>query len=123
MMENKVGKDLIIPEKENIFKRFFKWVSQIFHKEEMEYTPENVSEITVPKSVQMPEKMEQASMEVDENSLEYLYHLSDEELDKLDDLYDEQIEEVKNEVLRLDGILQSYKQSIKKLQTEVETDI
>ena len=74
-------------------------------------------------SVQMPEKMEQASMEVDENSLEYLYHLSDEELDKLDDLYDEQIEEVKNEVLRLDGILQSYKQSIKKLQTEVETDI
>ena len=71
----------------------------------------------------MPEKMEQASMEVDENSLEYLYHLSDEELDKLDDLYDEQIEEVKNEVLRLDGILQSYKQSIKKLQTEVETDI
>lgn len=123
MMENKVGKDLIIPEKENIFKRFFKWVSQIFHKEEMEYTPENVSEITVPKSVQMPEKMEQASMEVDENSLEYLYHLSDEELDKLDDLYDEQIEEVKNEMLRLDGILQSYKQSIKKLQTEVETDI
>ncbi len=122
-MENKVGKDLIIPEKENIFKRFFKWVSQIFHKEEMEYTPENVSEITVPKSVQMPEKMEQASMEVDENSLEYLYHLSDEELDKLDDLYDEQIEEVKNEMLRLDGILQSYKQSIKKLQTEVETDI
>lgn len=122
-MENKVGKDLIIPEKENIFKRFFKWVSQIFHKEEMEYTPENVSEITVPKSVQMPEKMEQASMEVDENSLEYLYHLSDEELDKLDDLYDEQIEEVKNEVLRLDDILQSYKQSIKKLQTEVETDI
>lgn len=123
MMENKVGKDLIIPEKENIFKRFFKWVSQIFHKEEIEYIPENVSEITVPKSVQMPEKMEQASMEVDENSLEYLYHLSDEELDKLDDLYDEQIEEVKNEVLRLDGILQSYKQSIKKLQTEVETDI
>ena len=55
--------------------------------------------------------------------MEYLYHLSDEELDNLDDLYDEQIEEVKNEVLRLDGILQSYKQSIKKLQTVVETDI
>ena len=42
-MEKKVGKDLIIHEKENIFKLFFKWVSQIFHKEEMEYTPENVS--------------------------------------------------------------------------------
>ena len=121
-MENKVGKDLMIPEKENIFKRFFKWISQIFHKEEIEYIPENVSEITVPKSVQMPEKMEQASMEVDENSLEYLYQLSDEELENLDQLYDEQMEETKNEVLRLEEILQSYKQTIKKLQTEVETD-
>lgn len=122
-MENKVGNDLIIPEKENIFKRFFKWVSHMFHKEEIEDAPENVSEITVPKSVKMPEKIEQVPMETDENSLEYLYHLSDEELENLDHLYDEQMEETKNEVLRLEGILQSYKQSIKKLQTEVETDI
>lgn len=121
-MENKVGKDLIIPEKENIFKRFFKWITNVFHKDEIEEPQESLAEITVPKSVKMPEKIEQTSSVSDENSLEYLYQLSDEELENLDQLYDEQMEETKNEVLRLEEILQSYKQTIKKLQTEVETD-
>ncbi len=121
-MKNKVGKDLIVPEKENIFKRFFKWISNVFHKEETEFVSENAAEITVPKSVKMPEKMEQVPSVTDENSLEYLYQLSDEELEKLDQLYERQMEEAKSEVLKLEEILQSYKQTIKKLQTEVETD-
>lgn len=121
-MKNKVGKDLMIPEKENILKRIFKWVTNIFQKSEMEETQEGLAEITVPKSVKMPEKTEQVPMVSDENSLEYLYQLSDEELENLDQLYEDQMEEAKNEVLRLEEILQSYKQTIKKLQTEVETD-
>lgn len=121
-MKNKVGKDLMIPEKENILKRIFKWVTNIFQKSEMEETQEDLAEITVPKSVKMPEKTEQVPMVSDENSLEYLYQLSDEELENLDQLYEDQMEEAKNEVLRLEEILQSYKQTIKKLQTEVETD-
>lgn len=121
-MGNKVGKDLMIPEKENIFKRLFKCITNIFHKDEIEETQESLAEITVPKSVKMPEKMEQAPSITDENSLEYLYQLSDEELENLDQLYEGQIEETKNEVLKLEEILQSYKQTIKKLQTEVETD-
>ena len=123
-MGNKVGKDLMIPEKENIFKRLFKWITNIFHKDEIieKETQESLAEITVPKSVKMPEKMEQAPSITDENSLEYLYQLSDEELENLDQLYEGQIEEAKSEVLKLEEILQSYKQTIKKLQTEVETD-
>lgn len=121
-MENKVGKDLIVPEKENIFKRFFKWITNIFHKDEREEPQESLAEITVPKSVKMPEKMEQVPSVTDENSLEYLYQLSDEELENLDQLYEGQMEEAKSEVLKLEEILQSYKQTIKKLQTEVETD-
>ena len=76
-------------------------------------------DITIPKSVQMPER----TQNIDENSLEYLYNLSDEELDDLDKLYENQMEEAKNEISRLEDILQTYKQSIKKLQGEIETDL
>lgn len=121
--ENKIENSLIIPEKENIFTRFFKWVGNIFGKKsekiwgETPVTTEAPS-ITIPKSVKMPMQIEESD-ELDENSLEYLYKLSDEELDNLDELYDNQMEEAKNELERLDNILQTYKQSIKKLQNQI----
>lgn len=121
--ENKIETSLIVPEKENLFTRFFKWVGNIFGKkpekvwDETPVTTECPS-ITIPKSVKMPMQIEETE-ELDENSLEYLYQLSDEELDHLDELYNGQIEEAKNELERLDNILQTYKQSIKKLQNQI----
>ena len=114
---------LIVKPKENIFIRFCKWVTNVFgnsKKHEWEEEPVTVKaqEITIPKAVKMPTKFEEPE-ELDENSLEYLYKLSDTELDNLDKLYDGQMEEAKNELLRLDNILQTYKQSIKKLQGQV----
>ncbi len=117
---NKLENSLIVPEKENFVARFLKWISNIFHKEETKtWTEQTVAtecpSITIPKAVQMPTQVMEP-IEPDENSLEYLYKLSDEELDNLNNLYDSQMEEAKNEILKLDNILQSYKQSIKKLQ-------
>lgn len=118
--ENKIEKNLMIPERESIFIRLFKWAKKTFgKKEEKIWTEEpvtaEVSDITVPKAVKMPITVEEPE-EFGENSLEYLYKLSDEKLDELDKLYDGQIEEAKNEVLKLENILQNYKQNIKRLQ-------
>ena len=109
---------LIIPKKENIIIRFFKWVTNIFKQKEEE-TWWQEPDITIPKAVRIPEQANE-TMEIDENSLEYLYQLSDDELEQLEDTYDEQIEEAQNEIARLDNILQIYKDSIKKLQNQVE---
>lgn len=117
----KLENSLIVPEKENIFTRFFKWVGNLFKVNDTAIGEEVVQQapsITIPKAVKMPIQMEE-SIEPDENSLEYLYKLSDEELDNLNDLYDKQMEEAKNEIERLDNILQTYKQTIKKLQGQI----
>ena len=119
-------KSLIVPEKENIFKRFFKWISNIFNKdsndENSKWNEQNVDskplDITIPKAVQIPLKITEQDA-VDENSLEYLYNLSDEELDELDNLYDAQMEEAKTEIEKLDSMLQTYRESIKKLQSQL----
>lgn len=118
--ENKLEKNLIVPEKETIFSRFFKWVKTVFgKKQEKIWSQEPVvsqfPNITIPKAVQMPIQMEEPEG-IDKNDLEYLAKLSDSELDDLDKLYDEQIEEAKSEMVRLENILQTYKQSIKKMQ-------
>lgn len=126
--KSKLENSLMIPEKENIFSRFFKWISNIFGKKEQKVWQEGpnvVTEcpnITIPKAVKMPAQMNEP-MEPDENSLEYLYKLSDQELDDLNELYDNQMEEAKNELLKLDNILQTYKQSIKKLQGQMEEEV
>lgn len=121
--KDKLQNSLMVPEKENIITRFVKWVKGLFGKnEKISYLEEPVAtenaSITIPKAVKMPTKIEE-SIEPDENSLEYLYQLSDQELDDLDDLYNKQMEEAKEEIIRLDNILQTYKQSIKKLQGQV----
>ena len=118
--ENKLEKNLIVPEKETIFSRFFKWVKTVFgKKQEKIWSQEPVvsqfPNITIPKAVQMPIQIEEPEG-IDKNDLEYLAKLSDSELDDLDKLYDEQIEEAKSEMVRLENILQTYKQSIKKMQ-------
>lgn len=120
---NNIGKSLIIPEKDNIFKKFFKWVKNIFtKKEDNQYLDESMApqihNITIPKAVKMPERLEKDE-EFDENSIEYLYKLSDDELDDLEKLYDTQMEQAKNEIAKLDNILENYKQSIKKLQNKI----
>ena len=123
---NNVEKSLMIPEKENIFKKIFKWVQNLFNKKENnQYLEEpvvpQIQNITIPKSVKMPVRLEE-SEELDENSMEYLYKLSDAELDDLEKIYDTQMEEAKNEIARLDNILEDYKQSIKKLQGKIAED-
>ena len=116
----KEEKRLIVPEKENIFTRFFKWVSNIFGKKEKniwnEQLEEKNSDFIIPKDVA---KIQIEKEPEDENSLEYLYKLSDKELDELNLLYDTQVEEAKNEIEKLENILQNYKQSIKKLQEDI----
>lgn len=123
---NKIENSLIIPEKENIFTRFFKWVSNMFEKKQKEVWTEEavdkpIQNITIPKAIKMPIRIEEPE-EPEENSLEYLYKLSDEELDDLDKLYDKQMEEAQNEISRLDNILQTYKQSIKKMQGQINEE-
>ena len=80
----KEEKRLIVPEKENIFTRFFKWVSNIFGKKEKniwnEQLEEKNSDFIIPKDVA---KIQIEKEPEDENSLEYLYKLSDKELDEL----------------------------------------
>ena len=96
----KLENSLIVPEKENPFIRFFKWIKSIFMPNDTAIGEEIVSQapsITIPKAVRMPIQMEE-SMEPDENSLEYLYKLSDEELENLNDAYDQQMEDAKNEM-------------------------
>lgn len=114
----KLENSLIVPEKENIFTRFFRWMKNVFMPKDTVIREEVVQQapsITIPKAVKMPIHMEE-SINSDENSLEYLYRLSDEELQNLNDLYDKQMEEAKNEIEKLDNILQTYKDTIKKLQ-------
>lgn len=114
----KIENSLTVPEKENIFSRFFKWLKHIFIPSDTVIGEEVVQQapsITIPKAVKMPVQMEE-SIEPDENSLEYLYKLSDKELENLNNLYDQQMEEAKNEIEKLDDILQTYKDTIKKLQ-------
>ena len=123
---NNVEKSLMIPEKENIFKKIFKWVQNLFNKKENnKYFEEpiapQIQNITIPKSVKIPIRLEEEE-EIDENSMEYLYKLSDAELDDLEKLYDTQMEDAKNEIARLDNILEEYKQSIKKLQGKIAED-
>lgn len=114
----KLENSLIVPEKENILTRFFKWMKCIFMPSDTAIGEEVIQQapsITIPKAVKMPVQMEE-SMEPDENSLEYLYKLSDDELESLNNLYDQQMEEAKNEIEKLDNILQMYKDTIKKMQ-------
>lgn len=114
----KLENSLIVPEKENMFTRFFKWIKSIFIPKDTAFGEEILQQapsITIPKAVRMPIQMEE-TMEPDENSLEYLYKLSDEELENLNDAYDQQMEDAKNEIEKLEDILQTYKDTIKKLQ-------
>ena len=120
---NKIENSLIVPEKESLFTRFCKWVSNFFGKKEQKIWSEEpvaveAPSITIPKAVKMPMQIEEPE-ELDENSLEYLYKLSDEELDDLDKLYDVQMEEAKNEFAKLENILKTYEDSIKKLQGKI----
>lgn len=124
--ENKIENRLIIPEKETVFVRLCKWVRNMFWTKKAKTWSEEpvVSQwpnITIPKAVKMPVRMEEPEA-LSENSLEYLYQLSDDELDDLDNLYDEQMEKAKNEIIKLENILQTYKQSIKKLQENLAED-
>ena len=122
---NKIEKSLRLIEKENLFSRFFKWIANLFHQKEDVQAAEKVQDlpnITIPKVVKAIEKLEENPVE-DENSLEYLYRLSDNELEDLEHLYDEQMEELTKEIGKLEEILQSYKKSIKELQNKVETDL
>lgn len=133
---NSLERSLIVKEKENIFSKFFNWMKGLFKKNETKdnlivekistntndsflsiHVPE--SDITIPKSVKMTSKIDTIE-DVDKNSLEYLYKLSDNELDNLNKLYDVQMEEAKNEIEKLNGILESYKESIKKMQEQIE---
>lgn len=124
--QEKLEKSLMIPETENIFTRFFKWVSNLFGKKTKESQlleehidiSTSIQTFTIPKAVKMPIRIENPE-EVDENSLEYLYKLSDEELDDLNKLYNDQMEEAKNEIIKLDNILETYRQTIKKLQGKI----
>ncbi len=114
----KLENSLIVPEKENVLIRFFKWMKCIYKQSDTAIGEEDIQQapsITIPKAVKMPVQMEE-SMEPDENSLEYLYKLSDDELESLNNLYDQQMEEAKNEIEKLDNILQMYKDTIKKMQ-------
>ncbi len=124
--ENKLEKNLIVPEKETIFSKIFKWVKNVFGKKQQkicnsEPVVSQFPNITIPKAVQMPIQIEEPE-EIDKNDLEYLSKLSDNELDSLDKLYDEQMEEAKNEIVRLENILQTYKQTIKKMQENLAED-
>ena len=126
---NNLEKSLMIKEPENIFSRFFNWMKNLFGKKEeviynsdlVENEPNIMPEFTIPKAVQIPVRQE-VEEELVENSLEYLYKLSDAELDSLNQDYDNQMEEAKNELMKLENILQTYKQSIKKLQGQVESE-
>jgi len=116
-MENRIEKSLVIPKKDNVFVRIFKWIAGIANQEDedlKELSNENNAEVIIPKAVEIPE-----SSKPKKGSLEYLYNLSDKELDNLDQMYDGQIEEVKNELSKLEDILQSYKKTIKKFQEMV----
>ncbi len=117
--KNKLENNLMVVEKEKWLTRFFKWVSHVFHRKPKAWTQEPVvsqcPNITIPKTVKMVDEIE-LDTEPDKNSLEYLYQLPDEELDELNQFYEQQMEESKNEIERLNGILQTYKESIKTLQ-------
>lgn len=118
---NSVEKSLMIPEKENIFSRFFKWVKNIFKKEKEIEILEIKENITIPKAVKFPIK-EETIEEIDENSLEYLYKLTDDELDKVEKDYNVQMEQASSEIAKLENILQSYKESIRKLQNNLPNE-
>lgn len=125
MDKKNIENSLIVPEKENVFTKLFKWIKGVFVKNDLSKNNEinnalenQFQDITIPQNVKIPARIER----IDENSLEYLYNLSDEELDNLNNLYDTQMEEQKAEALRLEDILQTYKQTIKKMQGEVETE-
>ena len=110
--EREFENNLIVPSKEKLLTRFFKWVANLFGKHKKSTLEIPKPDRIVPKAVKMPEAVE----EFEENSLEYLYKLSDEELENLNDAYDQQMEDAKNEIEKLDHILQTYKDTIKKLQ-------
>lgn len=116
-------KMLIVPEKENVFLKFFKWICKAFQRNKEiekleEVYVESNSKIMIPKNVKIPERAEK-KQPIDVNSLEYLYHLTDEELEQLEAGYDKQIEKAKQEVLRLEEILQTYKKTIKRFQEDI----
>ena len=118
---NSIEKSLIVPEKENIFSKFFKWIKNIFNKpKEIEYV-EVKETITIPKAVKMPIYDEKID-EIDENSLEYLYKLTDDELDKIEKDYNLQMEQASSEIAKLEDILKSYKETIKKLQNNLSSE-
>jgi len=129
--EEKLETSLMVIEKEGMFSRFFKWVSNIFGKKEKNQMPQlpeendiinqTIPTFTIPKAVKMPLRIETIE-ELDENSLEYLYKLSDEELDEVNMLYNEQMEEAKTEILKLENILENYRKSIRKLQGQITGD-
>ena len=124
---NNLEKSLIIKKPEGIFSRFLNWAKGLFtRKNEKVWMPEEiqpapVQEITIPKAVKMPVREIETEEQI-ENGLEYLYKLSDDELDDLSKDYDNQMEEAKNEFLKLENILQTYKQTIKKLQGKMEEE-
>ena len=122
--KDKLEKSLMIPEKENIFKRFFKWIKGIFGKDEELYFEgnfENVTEqteYTIPKNVKLPIRLENID-DLDKNSIEYLYSLSDNEIENLNELYNNQMDDCKGELEKLEEMLQKYRQKIKQLQQQL----
>lgn len=126
---SKSEKSLIVQENENVFTRFFKWIKNIFSRKEKQsdYIEENIminssiQTYTIPEAVKMPTRIENPE-ELDENSIEYLYKLDDDELNDLNILYNEQMEEAKTEITKLERIVETYKQTIKKLQGQLSED-
>ncbi len=120
--ESELKNKLILPQKESLLTKFFKWIANIFGKNNNALLEETivtqVPSITVPTAVTAKEPIKNLA-DLDKNSLEYLYQLSDEELDALEENYNQQIEDNKTEIERLNGILQSYKDSIKVLQGQL----
>lgn len=120
MVENKIEQSLVVPKKANIFIKFFKWIASLVNRKDEELeelVEENKPNIIIPEAVQIPGQVMAQKANLEEGSLEYLYCLSDKELDRLDKFYDDKIEDSKKELLRLNEILHAYKEELKKYQT------
>lgn len=111
---------LMIIEREKILTKFLKWISNLFRKNPTipdSWTEENIQtakpNITIPKAIQMPSRIANNGI-VEKNSLEYLYNLSDEELNDLENEYDNQIQKTKTEIEKMNRMIEKYKDNIKK---------
>ena len=130
---NNLEKSLIVKEPDTIFSKIINWFKGIFGKNKnnnWEYqnfksdaeVQENVKEFTIPKAVKLPvrEEIIQEPEEQEENTLEYLYKLSDKELDDLNEEYDEQMEKSKSEFLKLENMLNTYRKTIRELKGQID---